>query len=126
MDAAMTVAMSQIALTVGSWNSYAGIMGVVVYDAETGQTSSLHGNYGTFASETDPMSIPAEEPSGRTAMVGGFMAAAEAAHTAHGVLPWERIFEPVIGLAEDGFEVDVYLDYYIGYRQDVLSRRDET
>ena len=54
------------------------------------------------------------------------MAAAEAAHTAHGVLPWERIFEPVIGLAEDGFEVDVYLDYYIGYRQDVLSRRDET
>ncbi len=126
MDAALTVAMSQIVLTVGSWNSYAGIMGMVVYDAETGELSSLHGNYGTFAGETDPMSIPESEPSGRTAMVGGFMAAAQAAHQAHGVLPWERLFEPAIGLAEDGFEVDVYLDYYIETRQDVLSRRDET
>jgi gamma-glutamyltranspeptidase / glutathione hydrolase len=126
MDAAMTIAMSQIALTVGSWNSYAGIMGIVVYDAETGELSSLHGNYGTFAGETDAMSIPADEPSGRTALVPGFMAAAEAAHTEHGVLPWARIFEPAIALAEDGFEVDVYLDYYIDYRQDVLSRRDET
>ncbi len=126
VDAAMTVAMSQITLTVGSWNSFAGILGAVVYDAETGELSSLHGNYGTFAGETDPMSIPADEPSGRTAMVGGYMAAAEALHAEHGALPWSRVFEPAITLAEDGFEVDVYLDYYISYKQDVLSRRDET
>jgi len=126
MDAAMTVAMSQIVLTVGSWNSFAGIMGAVVYDAESGELSSLHGNYGTFVGETDPMTIPTDEPSGRTALVPGFMAAAEAAHAQHGALPWSRIFEPAIGLAEDGFEVDVYLEYYIQSKQEVLSRRDET
>ena len=126
MDAAMTIAMSQIALTVGSWNSYAGIMGIVVYDAETGELSSLHGNYGTFVGETDPMSIPDTEPSGRTALVPGFMAAAEAAHAEHGVLPWSQVFEPAIAIAEEGIEVDYLLEYYIEYRQDVLSRRDDT
>ena len=125
-DAALTVALSQIVLTVGSWNSFAGIFGGVFYDAETGDLTSLHGNYGTFAGETDPLTIPEIEPSGRTAMVGGFMAAVEEAHQAHGDLPWDRLFEPAIELAEEGFDVDEYLAYYIVYREDVLSRRAET
>ena len=125
-DAALTVVLSQIVLTVGSWNSFAGIFGGVFHDAETGELTALHGNYDTFAGETAPLTIPEHTPSGRTAMVGGFMAAAEAAHQAHGELSWERVFEPAIELAEEGFEVDERLAYYIAAREDVLSRRSET
>ncbi len=126
VDAALAVAMMQIVRTGGSWNSFAGIMGMVVYDAESGEVTALHGDFGTFAAETDPSTIPADAPSGRTALVPGFMAAAETAHDRYGNLPLSRVMEPAITLADEGFEVDALLEYYIEWRQDVLDRRDDT
>ncbi|MEM9195171.1 MAG: hypothetical protein AAGF12_38720, partial [Myxococcota bacterium] len=82
MDAALTIALAQIVLSAGSWNSFAGILGLVTFDAETGEIHSLHAGYGTFANETEALTIPASgEPSGRTALVPGFMRGVEAAHT---------------------------------------------
>jgi len=125
VDAALTIANVQIVRSGGSWNSFAGILGMVVYDAETGEVTSLHGNYATFAGETDPLSIPAAA-SGRTAMVPGYMAAAEAAHDRYGQLPWARLFEPAITLAEQGWQVDALFASYLVWKAEVLGRRAET
>jgi len=125
VDAALTVANVQIVRSMGSWNSFAGIMGMVVYDAETGEVTSLHGNYATFVGETDPATIPAG-PSGRTALVPGYMATAEAAHAAYGVLPWSRTLEPAIELAETGFALDALFAGYLTYKEALLRRRPET
>lgn len=46
---------------------------------------------------------------GRSVGVPGAVAMLEAAHRQHGRLPWTRLFEPAIQLAEEGFSVTPYL-----------------
>ena len=57
-DAALTTALTQVALTAGSTVSYAGTMAVVYYDASTDQTYTLNAGYQTVQQETDPGTIP--------------------------------------------------------------------
>lgn len=126
-DAAVSTALAQIALSEGSWNSYAGIFYLVYYEADTGKVWALNAGYETLLEEKDPLTIPARPaPSGRTAMVGGFMAGAEAAHRKFGKLPWAAVCDPAIALAEDGFAVDAALDALLTVRRDVLARLPET
>jgi gamma-glutamyltranspeptidase/glutathione hydrolase len=51
----------------------------------------------------------------------------EAAHRRHGRLPWARLFEPAIALADDGFEIGPRLHAQLQadphLRKDVLARR---
>ena len=54
------------------------------------------------------------------------MAGVQAARDRFGKLPMARILAPAIALAEDGFEVDPLLAWFIQYRRDVLARLPET
>jgi gamma-glutamyltranspeptidase / glutathione hydrolase len=132
-DAAMTTAMAQTVEVAGSYISFAGILSMTYYDAATGKVHYLNAGYNTPIDEKDPLSIPkmdpltvAGNPSGRTALVSGFMAGVQAAHDRFGKIPFARLVEPSIALAEDGFDVDPLLAFFIEYRKGVLSRLPET
>jgi hypothetical protein len=96
-DAAMVTALSQVALHAGSVVSYAGIMSLLYYDAATGRVYAMKALYNTPSEEKDPLSIPAMGsgiPSGRTALVPGFMPGWVRCTTASGCCPltlsWNR------------------------------------
>jgi gamma-glutamyltranspeptidase/glutathione hydrolase len=127
IDAALTTALAQIALRASSVASYAGILNLVCYDATTGLVHALDAGFDVPREETDPLSIPRPPtPSGRTALIPGFMAGVEAAHARFGKLPFQCLFESAIYLAEEGFELDLVVPARIQYRNEVLSRRAET
>jgi gamma-glutamyltranspeptidase/glutathione hydrolase len=99
---------------------------MVHYQAATGGVSSLSAGFATFAEETDPASIPAApDPSGRTALVPGFMAGVDAAHQQFGRLAWPQLFEPAIFVAEHGFPVGIIRERQFDIRADVLARTPE-
>lgn len=52
-----------------------------------------------------PLAFDAAVPGGRSVGVPGLVALLARAHTRHGRLPWNRIFDPAIRLAEQGFAV---------------------
>ncbi len=54
--------------------------------------------------------------SGLSVGVPGVVAAMELAHKAHGKLPWARLFEPAIELAEQGFPVPARLNMLLRWR----------
>lgn len=140
VDAAMTAAMAQVALTGGAPVSYFGIMSLVYYDAKTGEVHTMNAEWNSVKGELDPLSIPGitdfstEEglhgrgvkPSGRTALVGGFMKGVEAAHRRFGKLPFRDLFEPSIYIAEQGFPVTSDLAAQIDGRRDDFARLPET
>jgi len=137
-DAVLTTALAQITLAMGSWVSYAGMLTMVYYDAGSGRFFHLNAGFNTVAGEDDPMSIPAQvnplsprpdaevRPSGRTALVPGFMAGVEAAHKKFGKLPFKDLFTPAIHYAEHGFELTPFHAGLVKLRQKVLSRLPQT
>ena len=136
-DAAMSTALTQICMAAGSWGSYAGLMTMVYYDAESGEVHNMNAAYNTVAAETDPLSIPGidltagfggfeAEPNGRTVLVPGFMKGVEAANERFGTLPFRDLFAPAIACAEDGFEYQEGNAGQYAYREQVLSRLPET
>ncbi|GAA1669731.1 hypothetical protein GCM10009765_19020 [Fodinicola feengrottensis] len=125
-DAVVATSLAQIALAAGGWVSYAGIFSLIHYTAATGKIDSLSGGFQPFAAETDPASIPRRPaPSGRTALVPGFMAGVAAAHQRFGALPWADLLQPSIYLAEQGFPVRSGQQRQFDLRADVLARTSE-
>ncbi|HOW44457.1 MAG TPA: gamma-glutamyltransferase [Candidatus Aminicenantes bacterium] len=137
-DAAIATSLAQITLSMGSVVSYAGILSMVYYDAGSGTFHNLNAGYNTVLGENEPMTIPAQtnpmspqagtkiDPSGRTALVPGFMAGIHAAHEKFGKLPFKALFAPAIYFAENGFELTPYHAGQIQLRRNVLSRLPET
>lgn len=136
-DAALTGALTQIVMNAGATISYAGVLDMVYFDAQTGKVYALNAGFNTVLGEDDPLSIPmaafmnpggkAEpEPRGRTVLVPGFMAGVQAAHDRFGKLPFDRIFQPAIYLAEEGIPVTPRLARWMEYRKEILSRLPET
>jgi len=136
VDAAMTTALTQIAMNAGSVISYFGIMNMVHYDAETDEIITMDASWNSVQDETEPMTIPGTidnsdlfkrgEPSGRTALVGGFMKGVEEAHERYGKLPFEEIFQPAIYIAEEGITLSEATANFFKRRDDVLRRLPET
>jgi len=122
MDAALAMALVQTTLNLGSWTSFAGIANLVVYEAKTGEVHTLNGCWQTLLEESDPESVPAEEPSGRAALVPGFMAAVQAAHDRFGKLPFDQLFAPAIYFAEEGFELHPMHAWLIDNRKRWITR----
>ena len=137
-DAAMTTALTQVALTAGAPISYFGIMSLVYYDAKSGRVYTMNAEWNTLRGETDPQSIPGKidmsseqallgsEPSGRTALVGGFMKGVEAVHRRFGRLPFNTLFEPAIYVAEHGMPVNQDLTWFLKLRDADLRRLPAT
>ena len=127
IDAAMTAAVAQVALTAGAPISYFGIMSLVYYEAETGRVHTMNAEWNTVLGEDDPMSIPGDtQVSGRTALVGGFMKGVGAAHKRFGSLPWQQLFEPAIYIAEHGMPVSAGMAGWFAARDEDLRRLPET
>ena len=138
IDAAMTAALTQVALTAGAPISYFGIMSLVYYDAATGKVYTMNAEWNTVRGETSPTTIPgslnmASEAglrgnavSGRTALVGGFMKGVGAAHARFGKLPFAQLFEPAIYVAEQGMPVTARLADKFRFRGEDLKRLPET
>ena len=136
MDAALATAMAQVTLAAGSWVSFAGLMTLVYYDAETEAVYNLNASYNTVAGEDDPMSIPGLDmgdfmsteirPSGRATLVPGFMKGVEAGHARFGKAPFADLFDASIRIAEEGMPFNAGLVQNVVFRSNVLSRRPET
>lgn len=137
VDAAMATALAQVTLDAGSAISFAGIMTMIHFDAASGECVVMNACWNTVKGEDDPASIPGLDltsvegllsgtPSGRTALVPGFMKGVEAAHRRFGRLPFESLFGPSIELAEQGFEVYPELEIDLARREGDLKRLDET
>jgi gamma-glutamyltranspeptidase/glutathione hydrolase len=122
-DAALTTSLAQVCLLAGSNVSYAGILTMLYYDANTGKIHSMHGGWNSVKEETDPGSIPnGGTPSGRQVLVPGFMAGVGAAHQRFGKLPFASLFGPAIYFAEKGFIVDKALAVRLKLREQVIVR----
>ena len=138
VDAALTTAMTQITAGAGAVISFFGIMTLVHYDAADDQVHYLNAGWNTVMGEDDPMSIPGEigmhgdalygtdHPTGRSALVGGFMRGVEAAHQRFGKLPFKSLFEPSIYIAEQGIPFNQRLASYLEPRRQDLARLPES
>lgn len=139
IDAAMTGALAQVALTMGAPISYFGIMSLVYHEAKSGKTYTMNAEWNTVRGETDPKSIPGAidfsstealqgkgAASGRTALVGGFMKGVEAAHQRFGKLPFAALFDPAIYIAEQGMPVNDFLATIFKFRDKDIRRLPET
>ncbi len=138
MDAALTTALTQVALTGGAPISYFGILSLVYHDASTGKVHTMNAEWNTVRAETDPATIPGKfdmssergllgtEPSGRTALVGGFMRGVEAAHRRFGRLPFHTLFDPAVYVAEHGMPVTDEFAWFLTLRSEDLKRLPAT
>jgi len=141
-DAVAAAALMQVCLAAGSWVSYAGIYTMVYFDAASGNTYNLNAAYNTVRGETDPHGIPGirlddiganglsafayDSPSGRTALVPGFMAGIEATLQRFGKVPPPNVFAPAIRCAQEGFAWAQGNTHQCAFREPVLSRLPET
>jgi len=141
MDAALTAALLQPCVAAGSYVSYAGILHLVYFEAKTGQVFNLNAGFNTVLGETDPMSIPGidtaamaagdlksfnSKPSGRTALVPGFLAGVEEAQRRFGKRRFADIAVPAIRCAEQGFTLSPEIVGMMKAREAMLLRRPET
>lgn len=141
-DAVASTALTQICLAAGSWVSYAGIYTMVYFEAASGRTYNLNAADNTVQAEKTPHSIPGiklsdigakgigafgyDAPSGRTALVPGFMAGIEATHERFGKLPLGSVFSPAIRCAAEGFAWAEGNARQYAFRERVLARLSET
>ena len=138
MDAAMTAAVTQVAATAGAPISYFGILSLVYYDAKSGKVYTMNAEWNTVRGETSPATIPGSinlstpeglrgtAVSGRTALVGGFMKGVGAGHARFGKLPFARIFDSAIYIAERGMPVTNHLAEKFVFRKDDFARLPAT
>ena len=114
VDAALSVALSEIAESGGKHISYAGAMDLVYYENNTGKIYNMNASFNTVRNELDPLTIPGVTynmydtlqnfADGRTILVPGFMKGLEEAHKKFGRIPFSKLFENAVKIAEDGTE----------------------
>ncbi|MFT3905277.1 MAG: gamma-glutamyltransferase [Steroidobacteraceae bacterium] len=126
-DAAITTALTQVALTAGATMSYAGILHAIYYDAAASQVYALDAGYNTLKSETDPLSIPAKGThSGRTVLVPGFIAGIQALHDRFGKLPLRQLYEPATWVADHGVPFNPAVQGWLSQSGSTMTRLPDT
>jgi gamma-glutamyltranspeptidase/glutathione hydrolase len=133
-DAVLATALAQVPLLPGNFISYAGIVEFIYYDAQSRQVYSMNAGWDIPRAEIDPLSIPqtaypyagTSQPSGRTALVPGFMAGLEEAHARFGALPFSTLFEPAIAFARQGVALDEFQAGLLAQFEPVITRLPET
>lgn len=97
LDACLTTAITQTVLAANSYVNLAGIADIVVHVAKSNTTTSIYGGWGRPSG-----SQAAAQGVGAGVMVGGFLAAVEAASAAYGALPFARLFDAAEFFASAG------------------------
>lgn len=124
VDAAMAIALCEVVHAGGSYVSFAGPLMMMYYEASSGQIYYLDAQFNTPLKEDKPRSMPRK--GGRTALVPGFMAGVQAAHQRFGKVPFTRLFDHAIAMAENGQTVTPAMEWLINEKKSVLSRHPET
>src|SRR5262249_12594635 len=68
-----------------------------------------------FLENGRPLPFDLEQASGRSIGTPSLFAMLKLAHDDHGRLPWARLFEPAIALAENGFEISPRIARYVAF-----------
>jgi gamma-glutamyltranspeptidase/glutathione hydrolase len=104
------------------------------FDAASGMVRSYDGRETAPAAATGDLFIGPDGGTpgyleavigGRSVGVPGLLRMLEAAHQAHGALPWDALFKPAIWLSETGFEISPRLNGLVG-RVPTLARIGDT
>lgn len=108
---------------------------LVYYDAGGDKVTTFDGRETAPAAATPQLFLDAEGQfmgwhqalrSGRSTGVPGLMRVLELAHQRYGVLPWARLFEAAIRIAEEGFEVSPRLAAMLAGSSQRLSIFNDT
>jgi gamma-glutamyltranspeptidase/glutathione hydrolase len=106
---------------------------MLAFDPETGTTTSFDGRESAPASARPDMFLGPDGnprpklsvvPGGLSVGVPGVVAMLEMAHARYGKLPWARLFQPAIQLAENGFPVGPKLARTIARWKDMAAMPD--
>ena len=103
---------------------------IVSYDAKRRRISTIDGRETAPAAVTSQLFIKDGKPlgfadavnSGLSVGVPGVLRALELAHQRHGRLPWARLLQPAIRLAEEGFAVSPRLHAQIKGNRDLAAQ----
>jgi len=68
-----------------------------------------------FLENGNPFPFDLAQASGRSTGTPSLYAMLKLAHDAHGRLPWARLFEPAIALAQNGFEISPRMARYVAF-----------
>jgi gamma-glutamyltranspeptidase/glutathione hydrolase len=92
---------------------------VVIYDGRETAPAADKGDL-FFSPDGQPMRFLDASVGGKPVGVPGIMRLLETIHKDHGKLPWAKLFEPAIKLAEDGFAVTPRLNWWLTSAKDFL------
>ncbi len=130
MDA--VIAMQLVLTLVEPQSSGIGGGGFVLgYDGKSGKLISLDGRETAPAATTETLFLGKDGKTvsmidafqgGRSVGVPGMIALMARAHKLHGKLPWKKLFEPAMQLANDGFPVSPRLAGMIGNAQSLIEK----
>ncbi|KAL9651793.1 hypothetical protein ABK040_014438 [Willaertia magna] len=128
MDAVLAAIMAQIVISSGSYVSFAGILGLVYYNAKDGKIYSLNGNWNKpLQFKPDTCTNFDTNCIGKKVLIPGFMSALESARKRFGTVNLSTLLEPSIYFAEKGFVLDTLLSSYFNSKslQSKLFRTKE-
>jgi len=104
---------------------------IVLWDGKAvrtfdGRETAPHGATEKLFLQTDgtPMAFTQAQIGGRSVGTPGVLRALELAHRKHGRLPWSKLFEPAIKLAEQGFAISPRLHQLIASDASMRSSPD--
>ncbi len=131
VDAAVTAGFA-LAVTLPRAGNLGGGGFMVIYDSETGKSTALdyremappRADRDMFLDVEGNVDDERARYSHLSAGVPGTVAGLWAAHQEYGSLPWERLVEPAIRLAEGGFEMTFDLSGLLSRRQGRMCRFD--
>jgi gamma-glutamyltranspeptidase/glutathione hydrolase len=121
-DAFVAVTAAENVLAEGA-SSLAGPLAVMIYSAKDGEVTYLDAD---FNDPLDPKGRwTAEDPKrGKTALVPGAPAGLEALAVKYGTMPFSKLLEPAITLAEEGFPVNILMESLITLRESTLKQSE--